>query len=250
MPDALALALGTPGLVWLIVATFVAGAIYGFAGFGAALVFMPVAVIFVKAELAVAALAIGSAAAWVTVVPKAWPRSDQRFVLALCISAFLAMPFGVYILRSADPVLLRGVISVLVLLTLAAMLAGWRYRTAPRRSVVYAIGAGAGLMGASTGLPGPLVILFNLGVGRPAEVTRASTLVFLTATSLMILPQLAFQGALTAEALWLGVILFIPYGLGNLLGAVLFNPEQERMYRAAAYIIIGVAGVLGLPFFS
>ena len=43
MPDALAAALAQPGLGWLICATFVAGMVRGFTGFGTALIFMPVA---------------------------------------------------------------------------------------------------------------------------------------------------------------------------------------------------------------
>ena len=43
MPEALAAALATPGLPWLAAAVFVAGMVRGFAGFGTAMVYLPVA---------------------------------------------------------------------------------------------------------------------------------------------------------------------------------------------------------------
>jgi hypothetical protein len=45
----------------------------------------------------------------------------------------------------------------------------------------------------------------------------------------------------------LGLILALPVMLANMAGAAIFRPERERIYRAAAYVIIAAAAISGLP---
>jgi hypothetical protein len=126
-------------------------------------------------------------------------------------------------------------------------MAGWRYATRPGVATRVGVGAATGVVGGLTGLMGPIVFLFNLGAGSRAEVMRANTMVFLTTISILVLPQMAFQGLLSLEALWLGVVMMPAYGIGTRIGQALFDPDREVMYRRVAYGIIGLAGVMGLP---
>jgi hypothetical protein len=41
--------------------------------------------------------------------------------------------------------------------------------------------------------------------------------------------------------------MILPYLLGNWLGAALFRPELELLYRRVAYAIIAASAILGLP---
>lgn len=110
------------------------------------------------------------------------------------------------------------------------------------------MGALAGITGGSTGLNGPPVILFNLGTaGQAVEVTRGNLATFLTLSSLTFLPQLWLQGLLPAQALWLGALLLVPYGIGTALGTWLFRPARAWFYRRFAYALIGAAGLAALP---
>ncbi|MEO0498757.1 MAG: sulfite exporter TauE/SafE family protein, partial [Pseudomonadota bacterium] len=85
MPETLIAAfsatLALPGLGWVLIVTVLAGVVYGFAGFGAALVFMPVATAFIPVETAIAAFAVSAIASLVTVVPRAWAAADKRAVV-------------------------------------------------------------------------------------------------------------------------------------------------------------------------
>lgn len=250
MPEGLLAALALPGLWGLLAAVTVAGVIFGFAGFGAALVFLPVAVALVPPELAVAAFSVSALSSLVTVVPRAWNVIDRRAVGVMLAAAMAGFPFGVWALRSFDPTVIRWLVSGVVLVTLAALVAGWRMRTEPGTSARVGVGAATGVIGGATGLTGPVVILFNLGAGAPALVTRANTLVFLTLSSLLLLPQLAVQGLLRPEALWLGLVFLLPYALGSRLGQALFDPGREGLYRRVAYAIIAASALAGLPIWS
>jgi hypothetical protein len=151
-------------------------------------------------------------------------------------------------LRLAPPEAIQTGIGALTLLTLAALLAGWRVPVGAGRGARVAVGALAGVTGGSTGLNGPPVILFNLGTqGQPVAVTRGNLAVFLTTTSLSFLPQLWLQGLLPAPAVWLGLVLLVPYGIGTGLGTLLFRPDWAWFYRRFAYALIGAAGLAALP---
>lgn len=231
----------------MAMASLLAGGVYGFAGFGAALIFMPLAVMVVEPVIAVTAISVSALSSFVTLVPRAWKEADRRAVLTMLGAAFCFVPLGVWVLRVSDPVILRWAVSVIAMITLAALVAGWRYQRAPGVPAWLAVGSGVGFLGGSTGLNGPLLILFQLGGQDEVARTRANTILVLTLSSLSYLPIMALQGAVTREGLVAGAAQLLPYGVGALIGRQLFNPGRERLYRNVAYLIIGLAVLLGLP---
>jgi uncharacterized membrane protein YfcA len=247
MPEALSLALQTPGLVWVLLAAFLAGTVYGFAGFGSALVFVPMAVAFVPPLVVVPAFHLSAIMSLFTVFPRAVRVAEPRTTAVLVITSTLAAPLGIYLLTSLPEEVLRWAVSIIVGLTLVALLSGWRYTTAAGMLATGVVGFAAGTMGSSTGLNGPIVIMFRLGGTDTATQIRANMLVFLTLNSLFVVPVMAVQGALSGAAFWLGLVLLIPYGLGTLLGQALFRPAWQGIYRRVAYALIGVSVIVGLP---
>ena len=247
MPEIVLAALETAGLGLLILTTIIAGVVYGFAGFGAALIFMPVAVVFLPPAVAIAAFSVSSMSSFVTVFPRAVPLVDRRAVAVLILSAAIAASLGLWVLRIADVTAIRWAVVIICAVTLMALIAGWRYAVAPTLGTRISIGCAAGFVGGVSGLLGPIMVLFQLAGRDAIATTRATTVVFLTATSLLILPLMYLQGLLTPTAIMLGLLLLIPYGAGTLLGQALFQPKWERFYRAAAYVIIALATLMGLP---
>ena len=250
MPEALADALNTPGLLWVALASLSSGLVYGFAGFGSALIFMPIAAIFLPPPLAIAAFSLSALASLVTVIPKAWVDANKPQTLLMVAMSVLTMPLGIALLRWTPEVTIRTAVCVLTLITLAALLAGWKVPIRGGTGLRISVGALSGITGGSTGLNGPPVILFNLGSDQSVAVTRGNLACFLTLNSLLMMPMMWLQGLIDARAIWLGVLLLLPYALGTLLGARLFQPDRAPVYRAAAYTLIGSAGVMGLPFWG
>lgn len=247
MPDGLAAALATPGLAALLGAATLAGVVYGFAGFGAALIFVPLAAALVPAEWAVLLMAAFALASSVTVLPRAWARAEQRAALQMIAAGALALPLGTWALARLPEAPLRWAICGVVAVTLAALMAGWRHRATPGPATRTAVGAASGVLGGATGLTGPVVILFHLSGPSGAEATRANTIVFLTLLGIALIPSLALQGLVTAPALWLAVLLVPVYMIGTRVGQALFDPGREALYRSVAHGVIALAVVAGLP---
>ncbi len=249
MPDALAAALALP-LVPVLAATLLAGLVYGFAGFGAALVYLPVAAAVIDPVLAIAAFSFSALSSLVTLVPSAWRECDRRTTMIMIVAATVTLPVGIWLLKLLDPETVRFAVAIFAGITLGALVAGLRFRIRPGAGQSAVVAGAAGIMGGATGLLGPIVILFNLATGDGAARVRANTLIFLTLSSLLILPQMALQGLLEARALWLGALMFPVYGLGAVLGRRWFRPEREQLYRWIAYGIIALAILFGLPVFD
>lgn len=247
MLEGLLLAVGTPGFVWVLAITLIAGIVYGFAGFGAALIFMPVAVIFVEPTLAVAAFAVSALISLMTVVPRAWGECDRKATVQLIVAATLTASFGLYGLANFDVTLVRWLVLAVTTVTLVALVSGWRRQTEATTGARLAVGGATGLVGGLTGLMGPIVVLFQLSSSDGAGRSRANTIVFLTVTSILLLPLMALQGVLTMAAIWLGLMILPAYGIGTLIGQKLFTPGREGLYRTVAYTMIAAAIVLGLP---
>ena len=247
MPDGLAAALATPGLAALLALTVVVGLIYGYAGFGAGLIFVPVASVLIEPAQAVLSLSLFGVGSVLTVLPRAWAQAERSAALTMLAAALVALPLGTWALAATPEEPLRWAMSAIVGTTLVALVAGWRWRGEAGLGARLAVGAGSGALGGATGLVGPIVILFQLGRGQPAAVTRANTIVFLTLLSAALLPGLALGGLVNASALWLSLVLLPAYMAATCAGQASFRPEHEALYQRAAHAVIALAVLAGLP---
>ncbi|MDK3020502.1 sulfite exporter TauE/SafE family protein [Pseudodonghicola flavimaris] len=247
MPEALSQALATPGLVWLALAAFVAGTVRGFAGFGTALVFMPVAALVLPPVWAIITVALMDAFGPMPNLPGALRQADRRDLLRMSLAALLGLPLGLWVLGVVAPEVFRFGVSFLALGMLLCLIAGVRYHGRFGPGLIFGTGGLSGFLGGAAGLPGPPVILLYMASPHPAPVVRASTLTYLFLYNILLLALLGWQGMLNGVPIWLGLMLALPNVAGNVLGGVIFRPGLEKAYRAAAYTVIAGAAVTGLP---
>ncbi|WP_354545560.1 sulfite exporter TauE/SafE family protein [Roseovarius sp. MBR-78] len=250
MPEPLAAALATPGLGWLLLTISVAGVVRGFSGFGTALVFVPVAGIFLAPQVIVAVMMLTGLVSSSALLPRAWGQADRREVGLLALAALLTVPLGLWLMTRLDPVLIRWCVAVIAIVTLAALISGWRFSGRVSRPQLAGIGALAGGIGGMTGLTGPAVILFYLAGQSAAQAVRANTILFLAALDVVIVVNLLVQGAVDWALVALALVLAVPYVMTSLIGQGLFDPRHERLYRWVAYAVIALAVLSGLPIWN
>lgn len=247
MPEALAGVLATPGLVWLVLTISVAGIVRGFTGFGTALIFVPVAGMFLPPQVVVAVITLTGIASTAALLPRAWRQADRAEVALLALAALVTVPLGLWLMGVLDPVTIRWIVAAVAALTLGALVAGWRYSGRVGHPMLLGIGAVAGVIGGMTGLTGPVVILFYLAGQAVAQVVRANTILFLAALDLVIVVNLLLRGAVEGAVFVLALTLAVPYFITSLIGQRLFDPRHERLYRWGAYGVIALAVLSGLP---
>lgn len=245
--SAFAEVLATPSFIGLSAAGLLAGTMYGFAGFGAALLYLPIATIFLEPRAAIAAFMLTSLSSLVVIVPKAWPQTDKIVVAQMIAWAVLGTLVGLWILDNGPVDALRWAILGLAAVTLVALVSGWRRTGRATPATRGLVATSAGVAGGATGLAGPIFILFQMSSDDGAARHRANIACFLTMTSILTLPLMALRGMLGPEDIARGILLLPIYAVGNALGQRLFDPNREVLYRRLAYGMIGMAIVLGLP---
>lgn len=250
MPEAALAALAHPGFWWLAVTVAVAGVVRGFTGFGSALIFVPVAGIFLPPVHVIAVITLIEVASIAALVPRAWGHAERGQVGLLILAALPTVPLGLMIMEALDAVAVRWIVAAFAGLTLIALISGWNFKRTVRLPLVLAIGAAAGLLGGMTGLTGPVVVLFYLAGGRAAQSVRANTILFLGALDFVIAGNLLLRGFADFSVLWLAGLLAVPYFVTMMMGQALFHPAYERLYRRAALMIITLAVVTGLPIWA
>ena len=240
-------ALATDGLVWIAIGTLIAGLVRGFAGFGTGMIYLPVASQFLGPIEAMVTLVFVDCLGPLVAIPRAVRESDWPDLRTLLIGLLIGMPFGIWLLLSIPAETFRLSISIVSLLLLAALIFGVRYTGRLSRNKVFGVGGAAGVLGGAVGLPGPPVILFYMASTHPAHVIRATTMLFLFSFEIILLGMLGFKGLLTLSGMIIGLTLVPAMLIGTLIGTWLFNPEYEKIYRIAAYIVIAVSAIRGLP---
>ena len=98
--------------------------------------------------------------------------------------AVAAVPLATYLLKLADPLILRWTIVALAGAMLSILLSGWRYRGQPHRSAAMVTGALSGLFSGIAQIGGPPIVAYLLGGNRDGDNVRATTIIFFVGTGL------------------------------------------------------------------
>ena len=247
MPEGLLGAVATEGFWLLVLGAFMAGIVRGFSGFGTAMVYLPVAAQVLGPFEALTTMLIKDLTAPLIHVPRALREGHPADVLRLGAGALIAVPLGVWVLSLVSPDVFRWGVSFLALLLLVLLVAGIRYRGTMTPRLVFGTGAAGGFLAGCVGLPGPPIILLYMASTLPVSAVRANITLYLILADVILLGALAWNGFLVSSAVWIGVLVILPYLVGNWLGAVLFRPEAETIYRWVAYASIAGSAILGMP---
>lgn len=247
MLDAIWLALSTDGLIWLVAAVFIAGLVRGFAGFGSAMIIMPVASSILSPVEAIIFLTAAEILGPLPNLPAAWREGRPRDVGVLMMGAVIALPLGILCLSVIDPLVFGWFISSAVIILLLLTASGWRYRGTLTRGLTVFTGALGGFMTGFAGIPGPPVIMLYMASQLPISVIRANFLLYLLAIDFVLLPVLWLSGLMVWKIALLGLMVGIPNLIANVIGARLFDPHAERLFRNVAYVVIACSAIIGLP---
>ena len=247
MLEAYPVALALPGLWWLAGAIIAAGLVRGFTGFGSAMIIMPAASSVLDPFAALVFLTVVEFWGPLPNLPSALRTGQKAETLRLLVGAIIGLPLGLWSLSFLSGAVFGWVVSCVVLILLVLVMTGWRYSGAlPARGVIGA-GSVGGFLGGVAGVPGPPVIMLYMASALPIATIRANFLLYLLGIDLLMMTVLLGAGLLDKVALTVGIFLVPLYMLSNVIGAWVFDPGAERLFRAVAYLVIAASAILGLP---
>ncbi len=234
-------------VIFVCLAAFVAGMARGFAGFGGALIFVPLASAALTPVLAVPLFLVSDGVSALSLLPNAWRTGDKKTVFTMAVGMLVGVPLGGWLLVHSDPVPVRWGIAITVGAMLALLMSGWRYRGRIHAATTVGVGVASGVLSGLAQIGGTLAIAYWLGGTSQAKVVRANLVLFFAATTVTVVADYVLNGVLTKAVLLLAVVVAPFYGFGLFAGAQMFGKAEETVYRRIAYALIAVAVILSLP---
>lgn len=236
-----------PALAWLLVAALAGGLARGFSGFGAAMIFIPLASIGLGPRVAAPLMLVMEAVAILALTPGAWKLADRRQVGVMMLGSVVGTPLGALALAAIDQQVLRWGVVLLILALLGLLASGWRFHGKPTLATTVGVGLAGGLMGGIAMVSGPPVMAYLLGQPGQARNIRASFSLYLAAGAVLVAVSYAASGLLGWALLPAFLVAAPVYGIGIYGGVHMFGLASEQAFRRACHMMIAVAALLGLP---
>jgi uncharacterized protein len=233
-----------------VVIALLAGVVRGFAGFGSALIYVPLIAALYGPHIATVSFVLMDYVCVAPLVIRALPRCRWREILPAFAAAVITVPLGTMTQKALDPTVLRWGMSGLVILFVVLLSSGWRYPWKQGALAAACAGALSGFTGGAAQMPGPPAILYWLGGSEPAIHIRSNLLVFMMTVGLMLVASYAWHGLMTAKPIALGAMLWPVYIVALVGGARWFHGASDLHYRRVAYVIVALAAIVSLPVFD
>jgi uncharacterized protein len=237
----------TEPTVYLLPLALIAGMARGFSGFGAALIFVPLASRLIGPHQASPVLLITDAIVALPLIWSAWGKAEKRDVALMAVGGLVGAPLGTWILKTGDTLTLRWLIAGLTAAMLALLLSGWRYHGKPKPALTIGVGSISGLFSGIAQIGGPPVVAYWLGQNARADVMRASTILFFAVGSTTSMVSYGVAGLLTYDVAKLALMVLPFFALGLWLGTRMFRLASEQTFRRICFALITLALVTSLP---
>jgi len=237
--------LGPAALIWMAVATLIAGFVRGYSGFGYSALLIAASSIVTNPLNFVAVVVILETVMSLQAAKGAGPDVDWRRVGWLLGGAAIGLPLGLWILTGVSEDTARAVVSGYVLLMCAVLLAGWRLKTEVAGPVNGFMGVVSGLANAP-GMGGLPIAAFFAAQPMQAVVFRATLIAYFPLLDLYSAPLYWYAGLVSWDTLWASLWLLPITLVANWLGGRHFFGTDPQDFRRFAIVLLAGLAVLGL----
>jgi uncharacterized membrane protein YfcA len=227
-----------------------AGLVRGFAGFGSALIYMPLISAVYDPKIAAPTLLLIDTISSAPFALRAAPQCNWREVRLVMVTGVLGVPLGVAALVYVNALALRWFIACLVLVAVTALASGWRYHGKPTVSASLGAGLFAGFGAGAVQIGAPPLLVYWLGGQNRAATVRANIMVYFLIQGALTFAFYLYGALFTAQTLVLSLALGLPFAIGLALGAGRFHGTSDLFYRRLAYAVIAISGLISLPVFD
>jgi uncharacterized protein len=227
-------------------AALAAAFVRGLAGFGMAILLVPVLGLAVPpTEAVVVANWLGLLIGLVGL--RKILGSSERSAFRISVLAMLATPLGVWLLAVTDPALARLLIALIALGSFVLVLLPKRpEHHAPSALETGSTGIASGILTGFAGMPGPPVVPYYLRREIPTQLARASMMMIFLATSVAGVVSATVLKVATIREPIFALLLFPAVLLGNWLGGLAFGKVSDALWRSFTGGVLGLAALAAL----
>jgi len=240
MPDSMAL------LTAALLAVFLGSVLSGMIGFGFALIAVPLLTLVLSPQTVVPMVRLQSllTSAMVGLSARRW--LDVRRMWLLIVASLVGLPLGAYLLTVWDVNTLKVFIGAVTVLSAASMLLGVELQIGDGPLVRAPVGFLSGVLGGSTGMAGPPVVIFFSGQGVEKQTFRANLALLFVVQNVFSIPLYMAGGIMTRSVLVYTIVLLPALLIGAPLGIRLSQRVDEVAFRKVALLAIMATGLVAV----
>jgi len=180
----------------------------------------------------------------VMILFRTWRYIDLRRAIFMCLGSVLGTPLGDYLLSILDPSIIKLIMASLVIPFSVLLLLGHSYRF--KRDIAGCIIAGfmGGVLGTSTSLSGPPVVLFLLNQGLVTERFVGTLAAYFLFIAIIGIGAFSPLGMVTADLLTKTATLLPALVLGSYLGVKMLPRINELLFKRIVLSIVSVTALI------
>lgn len=220
----------------------VASTVQTVAGFGFALIGMPLLMNVIGVRDAVVLITITSVVNTALVAQRSRAVVPWRRVSGMLAGCVAGLPVGLAVLLLTPEHELRVAVGVTTVTMALVLAAGVQIERATLARDL-AVGFVSGVLNTSTGMNGPPVVLYLQGLRLAPPEFRAALAMFFTITSLLTLGAFVAKHVVSGEALRLALVTLPCVLVGNWLGHRLLARVDPRLFRRLVLALLVLTGL-------
>ena len=229
-----------------LLAVLLGSVLSGMTGFGFALTAVPLLTLVLPPQTVVPMVRIQSLLTSGLVLLEAARWLEIRRMWLLIAASLLGLPLGAYLLTVWDVNTLKILIGAITLLSALLLLQGFRLQLGDSNAVKAPVGFLSGVMGGSTGMAGPPVIVFLSSQDTEKQAFRANLALLFAVQNTVSIPIYAASGVLTPTVLALTVLLLPAMLIGAPLGIRISRRVDEVIFRKVALLAVMATGIIAI----
>jgi len=160
--------------------------------------------------------------------------------------ALLGIPVGVFGLVALPSEIIKILMGTAITTFALLFAIGYRREIKNETPALILLGMVSGILGGSTSLGGPPIILFLINQECEKITFRANLSLFYTLQSSIIFLGYIKGDLISAEILRYSFILCVPLVLGIYLGMKLVHKVEENLFRRIALTILLISGITAI----
>lgn len=228
--------------------TLFASGMTAYAGFGGALVMVPLFALMIGPVQAVSLTGICSAIALIHVIPGLMRTVRWSEVLPLFLGLTISISVASSFLVNADPDFIRAFMGGFILLAAAILIKDVKYSGPRGPKTSFGVGLLTGVIMGGVGVPaGPVMVIYFLAADDPVPVQRANIMFSVWLLLILMLINLITRDAIEADTAVTALFIVPASILGAYIGKRLFNRAPVTWFKPFAH---GMLIVIGLSMFA
>jgi len=211
-----------------------------------ALVLAPILLLLLNSKSIVAINFLLGAISNIMVLCYSYKNVDLKGIAPMAVSSLLGIPPGLWIINIITPSTLKVLVGAVTIFFAIPLSFGFTKAFTKEKLAGSIFGFLSGLIGTSTSLGGPAVVIFMHNQKWPKEVIHASLAAFFLFSGASILITFAASGLMSTQTVIFSASLAPALLIGTGLGMVTFHIINQRLFRVISLAIIIGAGILGI----